>query len=265
MPPIALITDFGLTGHFVGSMKAAILSVNPRATIIDITHDIAPGDVMAAATTLLLCYKDFPKSTIFVVIVDPGVGSNRRAIAVKAVGYYFVGPDNGVLSLACDYCRGALQRVPAIIRRLKNDSFFRKPVSATFHGRDIFGPIAAHLSKGAQFKKLGPLQNSYIRLQLPPVRAFAKRIIGNVVAIDRFGNCITSIESSHLEKLSTKNLSIAIKGAPSIPVVSRYYDVSKGKPLALIGSAGFLEISIHGGSAQKKFRIKRGDWMEVTC
>jgi S-adenosylmethionine hydrolase len=264
MNSIALITDFGLADHFVGSMKAAILDVNPRATIVDISHDIPPGDVWAAACMLLLCFRDFPKSTIFVVIVDPGVGSDRGAIAVETGGYYFVGPDNGVLSLACDKIMGALQRAPTIIRRIENDSLFRKPINTTFHGRDIFGPIAAHLTKGAEFNKIGPLQKSFIRLEIPPVRVEAKRIVGNVIALDRFGNCVTSIESSHLEKLKKKKLRVAIKGAPQIPIGARYCDVSKGKPLGLIGSAGFLEISIHGGSAEKKFKIKRGDQVEVS-
>jgi S-adenosylmethionine hydrolase len=259
MNPIALITDFGMADHFVGSMKAAILGVNPRAVIIDISHSIPPGDVMAAACTLLLCFRDFPKSTIFAVVVDPGVGSDRKAIVVKTGAHYFVGPDNGVLSLACERI-GA----PRIIRLLKNDKFFRKPISSTFHGRDIFGPVAAHLSYGASFEKFGPLRDSFISLGLPPVVADSKRIVGAVIAIDRFGNCITSIESSPLERLHGKKLSIAIKGSARIPFHSCYADVSKGRPLGIIGSSGFLELSINGGSAAKKYKIKRGDRVEVT-
>jgi S-adenosyl-L-methionine hydrolase (adenosine-forming) len=264
MNPIALITDFGVADHFVGSMKAAILGINPRAVIIDISHSIPAGDISAAASMLLLCYRDFPKSTIFIVVVDPGVGSGRKAIAIKSGSYYFVGPDNGVLSLACEKGRGTARRAPTIIRRIENESFFRKPISSTFHGRDIFGPVAGHLSKGNVFEKLGPLQDSYIHLQLPQVRMESNRIIGNVIAIDHFGNCITTIESSHIEKLSNKKVKILLKGSRNIPLGSCYSDVTKGKSLGLIGSAGFLEISIHGGNAAEKLKIKRDDRVVIS-
>jgi S-adenosyl-L-methionine hydrolase (adenosine-forming) len=259
MKPIALITDFGLDDHFVGSMKAAILDVNPRAVIIDVSHSIPPGDIMAAASTLLFCFRDFPKSSIFVVMVDPGVGSDRKSIIIKAGSYYFVGPDNGVLSLA-----GERIGPSRVIRRIENDGFFRKPVSSTFHGRDIFGPVAAHLSRGVAFEKFGPLEDSFISMGFPPVTANSRRIIGSVIAVDRFGNCITSIEPSHLEKLLGKKLSIAIKGKSGIPVRSSYADVPEGKPLGLIGCAGFLEISINGASAAEKLKIMRGDRVELS-
>jgi S-adenosyl-L-methionine hydrolase (adenosine-forming) len=256
MNPIALITDFGLDDYFVGSMKAAILGVNPRAAIIDISHGIPPGDAMAAATMLLLCYRDFPKATIFTVVVDPGADCN--ALIVKAGSYYFVGPDNGVLSLACERIG-----LPRTIRRIENDKFFRKPVSPTFRGRDIFGPVAAHLSRGVAFEKFGPVQERFISIGIPPVTANSKGITGSVIAVDRFGNCITSIDSSHLEKLHGKTLSVAEKGGRAIPVCSCYADVPEGKPLSLIGCAGFLEISINGASAAEKLKIKRGDRVEV--
>ena len=266
MPPIALITDFGLADHFVGSMKAAILGINPRASIIDVSHDIPPGDVMAAATMLLLCFRDFPKSTIFTVVVDPGVGSNRAAVAVKAGGYYFVGPDNGVLSLVCEKIEAASGNAPAarqVICKLENESYFRTPVSATFHGRDIFGPVAAHLSKGVAFVKLGPIRESMVRAAIPRVKVDSKHVTGSVIAIDRFGNCITSIERSHLDKLLSAGFSVAMKGAKPFPVCSCYRDVAKGKPLGLVGSAGYLEISINGGNAAKKLNLKIGDAVEV--
>lgn len=258
MKPIGLITDFGTSDHFVGSMKAAILTVNPRASIVDISHAIPPADVTAAAFMLLMSYQDFPKSTIFVVVVDPGVGSDRRPIAVKSGQHYFVGPDNGVLSLACKK-----NQRHVVIRSLEDDFFLRKPLGSTFHGRDIFGPVAGHLSKSDVFEKLGPVQNALVECRLPPVKADATSMIGTIAAIDHFGNCITSIESSHLRALSEKNLSVAIKGARPFPMRSRYCDVSKGMPLGIIGSAGFLEISIHGGNAAKKFKLKRGDRVRV--
>jgi S-adenosylmethionine hydrolase len=240
-------------------MKAAMLGVNPAAAIVDVSHGIPPGDIMAAASMLLMCFRDFPKSTIFTVVVDPEGGSDRNGIIVKAGSYYFVGPDNGVLSLACERIGH-----PQIIRRIENDTFFRKPVSKTFHGRDILGPVAAHLSKGAALEKFGPVQEGFISMALPTVMANAKCITGSVIAIDRFGNCITTIEPSHIEMLRGKKLSVSVKGSRAIPVHSCYADVPEGKPLGLIGCAGFLEISVNRGNAAEKLRIGRGDRVEVT-
>jgi S-adenosylmethionine hydrolase len=259
MNPIALITDFGLDDHFVGSMKASIIEVNPSASIIDITHSIPPGDIMAAASTLLFSFRDFPKSTIFTVAVDPGVGSDRKAVIIKTGSYYFLGPDNGVLSLAFER-----MRLPRVIRSIENDRFFRKPICGTFRGRDIFGPVAAHLSKSVAFEKFGRIQDSIISLRLPQIFADSSRIIGSVIAIDRFGNCITSIDSSCLEKLNRKNLLLTIKSIGDIPLCSGYADVKKGRLLGLIGCAGFLEISINGGNAAKKLSLKRGDRVKIT-
>ncbi len=267
MPPIALITDFGMSDHFVGSMKAAILGINPRASIIDVSHDIQPGDVMGAATMLLLCFRDFPKATIFTVVVDPGVGSDRAALAVKAGGCYFVGPDNGVLSLACEKIPAAFANARArrpVVRKLENESYFRTPVSGTFHGRDIFGPVAAHLSKGLSFAKLGPVLESMERLTIPRVKVESRRIAGAVIAIDRFGNCITSIEKPHLEKLSTAGFSVAVKSVKPFPVCSCYKDGASGKPLGIMGSTGHLEISVSGGNAARKLKLNIGDRVEVN-
>jgi S-adenosyl-L-methionine hydrolase (adenosine-forming) len=258
MNPIALITDFGLADHFVGSMKAAIFTVNPQAAIIDISHDIPPGDIAAAAFMLLMCSKDFPKSTIFVVVVDPGVGSERSPIAIKSESCYFVGPDNGVLSLV-----GKKSAFRQEIRRLENNRFFRNPVCSTFHGRDIFGPVAGHLSKGLTFTKIGPLLKKIIECPLTPVKEQSGHVTGNVIAIDRFGNCITAITTSHLKKMSKENTFVLLKGKKRVPLCSRYCDVLNGKPLGIFGSAGFLEISINNGNAARKLRLKHGDPVEI--
>jgi S-adenosyl-L-methionine hydrolase (adenosine-forming) len=258
MQPIALITDFGIADHFLGSMKAAILSVNPKATIIDISHEIPPGDINAAAVMLLLCRKDFPASTIFVAIVDPGVGSSRSAIAIKTGTQFFIGPDNGVLALAIKKTG-----FPSEIRRLENTRLFRNPISATFHGRDIFGPVAGHLSKGFAFNKLGPVQNTITQGASISVKVDSRKVAGNIIAIDRFGNCITSIEPVHLNKLKAGKLSAVIKGRKRLPVCSSYDDVLEGKPLGIFGSAGFLEISINRGNAARIFRLNRGDIVEI--
>ncbi len=257
MSIIALLTDFGASDHYVGSMKAAIFSVNPRALIVDITHGVPPGDKVCGAFSLLMSYRDFPKSTIFVAVIDPGVGDKRNAIAIKCGGYFFIGPDNGVLSMTCDDIAA-----PMVVRTLAN-RYFRNPVSATFHGRDIFGPIAAHLSKGVAFEKLGPTQDSFLSCRLPQVIIEPHRIKGSVAYIDHFGNCITSITTSHLKQQLDSQPVITIKRGKSFPLCSRYDEVPKGKPLGILGSTGFLEVSINCGNAAETLKVKRGDPVKV--
>jgi hypothetical protein len=251
--PIALLTDFGHCDWFVASMKGLILSVNPGAVIVDINHNIPAGGIPAAAFNLLACHSSFPKGTIFVAVVDPGVGSSRAAIAVKAGPYFFLGPDNGVLSPVID------NYYNPEFRALFNPKYFRKEVSLTFHGRDIFMPVAAHLSKGVAFDKLGPRIKDIIRLSLPLAREKGKQITGSVMYIDHFGNAITNIPSS----LITRRINhVAVKGR-RVPLLSCYADAKEGKPLALVGSCGFVEISVNRGSAANKMRLKIGDKVEI--
>ena len=252
--PIALITDFGQRDWFVASMKGVILSVNPRAVIVDINHNIPAGGISAAAFNLLASHSSFPKGTIFVAVVDPGVGSSRAAIAAKAGPYFFLGPDNGVLSPVIDnYYKPEL-------RVLLNPKYFLKKVSATFHGRDIFAPAAAHLSKGVAFGKLGPRVKDIVHLSMPLAREKGKRIAGSVMYIDHFGNAITNIPSSLVTK-TTKSL--RIKGR-SVPVCSCYMDVDEGKLLAVVGSCGFVEISVNKGNAAKKMMLNIGDKVGIV-
>ena len=258
MSIIALITDFGTADHFAGSMKGAMLNINPRATIVDITHAIAPGDIRSAAFSLLLSYADFPRGTIFVVVVDPGVGGERKALAVKAGPYYFVGPDNGVLSLAFKKAGNP------IVRSLENTRYFKNPISQTFHGRDLFGPVAAHLSKGVAFEKLGPEIASFILYKTPQVILKGNRVHGEVIHIDRFGNCITAIEANHLVDFNPGQLRVKFRNNGPVPVCSSYGDVPKGKALGIIGSAGFLEISINQGNAAKELKLKIGASVEIS-
>jgi S-adenosylmethionine hydrolase len=256
---IALLTDFGLTDYFAGSVKASILDINPEANIVDISHNVPRGDVFLGAFSLLLSFRDFPKGTIFVTVIDPGVGSGRAAIAVKCGSYFFIGPDNGVLSLACEK-----NGVRASVRKLENKKFFRNSVSGTFHGRDIFGPVAAHLSKGADFEKLGPLQKTFLHCQIPSTIVKADKIQGIVAYIDHFGNCITSIEQSHLKKMSGRRIHISIKSKKLIPLCKCYNDVPEGNSLGVIGSAGFLEISVNCGNAAIDLNLKHGDSVDVA-
>src|SRR6266849_5174353 len=188
MSIITLVTDFGSQDFFVGAMKGVILSINPQAIIVDITHEIPAQDIEAAAFNLLATYKDFPAATIHVAVVDPGVGSTRRPILIECGAQFFVGPDNGIFSWICERD----ETIRAI--HLTNEKFFRHPVSATFHGRDIFAPVAAALASGVAVKDFGDEASDYVRLDsLLPEVASDGSIDGRVIHIDRFGNCITNL------------------------------------------------------------------------
>jgi len=253
MKPIALLSDFGTQDWFVASMKAVILFVNPSAVIVDINHNIPAGDITAGAFNLLACHAYFPEGTTFVAVVDPGVGSGRAALAIKAGGYFFVGPDNGLFSLIID------NYYKFEVRSLENTRYFLKEVSATFHGRDIFAPVGAHLSRSVAFEKLGPKMKTIVRLStIAAARADGKRILGTVAYIDRFGNAITTIPSS----LASQASRIRVKGH-TLPLCGRYSDVKEGKPVAVIGSCGFVELSVNRGSAAKSMKLAIGDAVTV--
>ena len=237
---ISLLTDFGTADYFVGAVKAAILSVNPSAVIVDITHEIPPQDVAAGAFTLLAAYKTFPAGTIHVAVVDPGVGSTRRPIIVSANEQFFVGPDNGLFTYLCD-------REPSHrIIHVTAERFFRRDVSTTFHGRDIFAPVGAALSNGVEIEEFGAEINDEIRL---PSLETPLRIIN----IDRFGNCVTNITRAQSPR------EIVVKGR-TISQFRQFYGEGDNESLfAIWGSAGFLEISVNGGSAADLLGAKRGD------
>ncbi len=184
---ITLLTDFGTTDYFVGAVKGVILSVNPHALLVDITHDVTPHDIEEAAFTLLAAHSAFPKGSIHVAVVDPGVGSSRRPVAIESAGQYFVGPDNGIFSYVCE--RFGADK----IIHLTNEQYFAQPVSQTFNGRDIFAPVAGALSLGVQAETLGTAVNEYVRLRsLQVERDESGKIAGRIIHIDRFGNCVTN-------------------------------------------------------------------------
>ena len=242
---ITLLTDFGTADYFVGAVKGAILSVNPAAVIVDITHEIPPQDIAAGAFTLLAAYKTFPAGTIHVAVVDPGVGSTRRPIIVSVNEQFFVGPDNGLFSYIYD--RESSHKTFHVTA----DRFFRPSVSSTFHGRDIFAPVAAALSNGVVPEEFGPEINDQVRLPSleTPLR---------IIHIDRFGNCVTNI---------TRDLSpreIVVKGRTISEFRQFYGDGDDQSLFAIWGSAGFLEISVNGGSAAKVVGAKRGDEVSFT-
>lgn len=255
MNAITLTTDFGTRDWFAGTMKGVILGVNPRAHILDLTHDIPAGDLRAGAFALAAGYRYFPKGTVHVAIVDPGVGGPRRAIAVRTERYVFVGPDNGVLSLAL-----ANEEVRTV-RLLQNPKLFLKEISGTFHGRDIFAPVAAHLSKGVAFKKLGARAGSYLQLDWPQPTVTKDAVQGEVVHLDRFGNAITNIPSRALPP--DRPLQVNLPQGRSCPMELFYAAVSPGQPVAVVGSTGYLEIAINGGSATATLNLQNGTPIRV--
>jgi S-adenosylmethionine hydrolase len=247
---ITLTTDFGSQDWFVGTLKGVILGINPKAVVIDICHEIHPGDIRAGAFALSASYRFFAKGTVHVAVVDPGVGSARRAIAVETANYFFVGPDNGVLSFALK------NEEIKEVRRLENERYFLKPVSHTFHGRDVFAPVAAHLSRGIAVSKFGSKQKEMVKLLWPEPAISRDRISGEVGYVDRFGNAITNIPNAFLPH--AKKAGVFIRGKRVCAVESFYRFVPVGKPVAVPGSSGFLEIAINGGSAVKSLNLKIG-------
>jgi S-adenosyl-L-methionine hydrolase (adenosine-forming) len=249
---ITLTTDFGTGDWFVGTMKGVIASLAPKTTVIDLTHDLPPGDIRAGAFALAASHRFFPKGTIHVAVVDPGVGSRRRAIAVQTANGVFVGPDNGVLSLAL-----AKEKLRAI-HALENEACFLKPVSQTFHGRDIFAPVAAHLSRGVPIQKLGPALGDFVRLDWPEPRVRRGGLEGEVVYIDRFGNAITNLEGKLEEGSGPASCEVHAKRRWNCPLKTFYQAVPPERPVATVGSSGFLEIAVNGGSAEKVLSLRIG-------
>jgi len=243
VPVITLLTDFGTADYFVGAVKGAILSVNPAVVIADITHEIPPQDIEAAAFTLLAASTTFPPATIHVAVVDPGVGSTRRPIIVRAGRSLFVGPDNGLFTYIYD-------REPSHQTfHVTAEKYFRPSPSTTFHGRDIFAPVAAALSKGVKPEAFGRLITDEVRL----VTSQTPRIIH----IDRFGNCVTNITRDLFDNARQPTLVVKRK---VIDTFVEFYGAAPPDTLVAIwGSAGFLELSVNGKSAAKKLGVKRGD------
>ncbi len=264
MSVITLLTDFGTEDEYVGVMKGVILSVNPHATIIDITHSIDPQDLTQAAYMIQSSYKYFPKGSVHIAVVDPGVGSRRAIVAVRMKDYIFLAPDNGVLTLLTD--TGDIDSVIQV----ENSEYFLQTVSQTFHGRDIFAPVAAHISKGLEINKLGPhaeLKN-LARLQISePYISEHSELIGKIISIDRFGNLITNITLKYLEKFCKsyikEDFEIRIGENKIIGLAESYASARPQTPLAIIGSRGYLEIAVNCGNAKSFLRAEKGNTVEV--
>jgi S-adenosylmethionine hydrolase len=248
---LTLTTDFGSRDWFVGVLKGVIARIAPRTRVVDLTHDIPPGDIRAGAFALATAYRFFPRGSIHLAIVDPGVGSSRRALAVQTADYCFVGPDNGLLSAAL-----AREKIKGI-RALENEKYFLHPVSHTFHGRDVFAPVAAHLSRGLPIRSLGPARKEFARLDWPEPRYHRDRTEGEVLYLDRFGNGITNLPSNHVP---SAHRTCEIRGERKwvCPLRPFYQSVPPGQPVIVPGSSGFLEIAVNGGSAENQLGLKIG-------
>ncbi|MBI4514083.1 MAG: SAM-dependent chlorinase/fluorinase [Gemmatimonadetes bacterium] len=257
---VTLLTDFGTADGFVAAMKGVILSIAPQARVIDAVHDIAPGDVEAAAWVLDQYFFLYPEGTVHVAVVDPGVGTERRALAARLEGRYLVAPDNGIGTRV--FRRAARLECVSI----ENPTFMRPEISRTFHGRDIFAPAAAHLASGVPLGELGPVLPDPVRLDLPEPRRIEGedggpvRLEGHVVHVDRFGNLITDIPAAWLESHSWVVSLEKAGGASSVqqvPLRRTYGEVARGELVAVIGSMGTLEVAVREGSAAAALAVGR--------
>ena len=251
---IALLTDFGTKDYFVGAMKGVILTINKIADIVDITHEIEPQNISEASFTLRACYKNFPPQTIFVAVVDPGVGSDRRAILVETAEYFFIAPDNGLLSFVFN---GAEDFT---VYEITNQKFFNQPVSNTFHGRDIFAPCAAHLSNKVVSREFGKKINDFVNFAESQPRIVSESILeAEIIYADRFGNLITNLTKADLPQkfyLEFKNQKIS--------KIQNYFSEAETDELfMMIGSAGFLEIAANKNSAKKILNAGISDKIKV--
>ncbi len=244
-PIISLTTDFGLSDHFVGTMKGVILGICPEAQIVDISHDVGTFAISEGAYLLAQAYQYFPRGTVHVVVVDPGVGTSRRPILAEAAGQCFVAPDNGVLSVI--YAREKHK-----VRWITAKKYFLKTVSQTFHGRDIFSPVGAHLARGAAPAKLGKPIGDYMRLHIEkPVRTARRGWTGAVLKIDHFGNLVTNFPVEDFPELDKRPFEMLV-GLETIERLARNYaECGPGELFVIAGSSGYLEVSSSQASAAK--------------
>ncbi len=267
---VTLTTDFGINDPYVGALKGALLTVNPGALIVDITHGVEPGNIAEGAFVIAGACSYYPPGTIHVGVVDPGVGTERRAVLVETEKFLFVGPDNGLFTSALTH-ETLLRRI-----NLTENRYFRDTVSSTFHGRDIFAPVAAHLSLGVEPSAFGPALDSLVSLASPAPElirgATGSVLFGVVIHIDSFGNCISSITESdiecHFQGVELSELKVEVK-AVEVPGLCTTYGEGSGSPrpdpVALIGSSGHLEVALPGGNGARAFGIETGEKVTVSA
>lgn len=253
---IALLTDFGTRDYFVGAMKGAILSINESVHLIDITHEIEPQNIKSAAFNLRACYRNFTIGTIFAAVVDPGVGSARRAIMVETDEYFFIAPDNGLLSFVFN------DTANFQVFELTNREFFAKEISSTFHGRDVFAPVAAHLSLGVKPSEFGARVEDFVRFEENrPRRISETELEAEIIEIDRFGNLITNLKSEDLPEKFLLEI-----GQTKIETLRRFFSEDRREELFMIfGSAGFLEIAVFRDSAKNLLKARTGQKITVKA
>ena len=251
-PILTLTTDFGAADHYVGTMKGVILGICPRARMIDISHEVKPYQIAEGAYLVAQAYRYFPPKTVHLAVVDPGVGSARRPILIEAAGQYFIGPDNGVLSMVYN-------REKHKARLISAERYFRQPVSRTFHGRDIFAPVAAHVATGVPAARLGKLIHDHLKSSSwKPQRTGKRTWTGQVLHIDRFGNIVTNFHASDFPDLETRNVSLTI-GPQQVSVVARTYaECSSAELFLIVGSSGYVEVSVSQASAARAIGCETG-------
>jgi S-adenosyl-L-methionine hydrolase (adenosine-forming) len=257
MPVITLTTDFGLSDHYVGTMKGVILGICPRARIVDLSHGVTAFNISEAAFVVAQAYRYFPKKTVHVAIVDPGVGTARRPLVVEAGGHYFVGPDNGVFSMV-------LNREKHKVRAATATHYFLKQPSQTFHGRDIFAPVAAHLAAGVAPAKFGKPIDDFLRpASEKPVRTARRGWTGTILKIDRFGNLVTNFLLEEFPQME-RGFEMLV-GLQIVRTLARtYQECPPGEPFLIVGSSGYVEVSVNEGSAQKVLGCGVGAPVELT-
>jgi S-adenosylmethionine hydrolase len=272
-PLITLTTDFGLSDHFVGVMKGVILGIHPDAQIADISHGVRPFDVADGAYTIAQAYRYFPNRTIHVVVVDPGVGSARRPLLAEIAGQYFIAPDNGVLSLVM--AREERAPAPPRVRHITAERFFLQPVSRTFHGRDVFSPVAAHLASGVTPAKFGKRIDDYIRASFDkPSRDRPSRDkpwgtdkhswTGTILKADHFGNLATNFHIDQFPSIRTHAFSLTVGTQAITRLALSFSECEPGEIFAIVGSSGYLEVAVSQGSAAEMLDCGAGAPVELT-
>ncbi|MCL6480674.1 MAG: SAM-dependent chlorinase/fluorinase [Firmicutes bacterium] len=258
-PVITLTTDYGLRDPLVGVLKGVILKINPEVRIVDLTHHVLPFDILDGALAIGQAYRYFPPRTVHVVVVDPGVGSQRRPILVTGEQHYFVAPDNGVLSTIYE------REATVSVRHITAEHYFLHPVSNTFHGRDIFAPVAAWLTKTWQPQSFGEEIHDFVRFALPRARRSDGAVRGVVLRVDSFGNLVTSVTAEDIPEILRQGrpFRLHIGGKQITTLRTIYSDAPAGEPFAIVGSSGFLEISINRGSAARELGVSRGTELTI--
>ncbi len=257
-PIITLTTDFGLSDHFVGVMKGVILGIQPSAQVIDISHGVRPFEIVDGAYTIAQAYRYFPKKTIHVVVVDPGVGSARRPLLAEMAGQYFIAPDNGVLSMV-------FAREKPKVRHITSDRYFLHPVSRTFHGRDVFSPVAAHLAAGVTPAQFGQRIEDYLRASFDkPTQTGSQTWTGTILKADHFGNLATNFHIDQFPSIRTHAFSLKTGSQAIARLALTFSECPPDQLFAIVGSSGYLEVAASEGSAAKLLGCGAGSPVELT-